>query len=123
MLGISQLIDLGKGDLQLIQRLWPTLIDPRRLAGRSHETSGEEVGQPGMVLPEGDHADQQIRALEQRRPQRLWTAERQVVAAAGTAVPPVESKGLGAQPLLASDPVQRLDQVGELGPAGGWMDV
>src|SRR5829696_3394680 len=76
-----------------------------------------------MVLPEGDHADQQIRALEQRRPQRLWTTERQVVAAAGTAVPPVESKGLGAQPLLASDPVQRLDQVGELGPAGGWMDV
>src|SRR5687768_18621120 len=76
-----------------------------------------------MVLPEGDHACQQIRAPEQRRPQRLGTAECQVVAAARTAVPPVEPKGLGAKPLLTGDSEQRLDQLRELGPAGGWMDV
>ena len=56
-----------------------------------------------MVLPEGDHADQQIGPPEQRRSHRLGSAECQVVATAGTAVPPVESEGFGAEPLLTGD--------------------
>jgi len=57
--------DLGKGDLELVQVFWPALVHPRRLAGRADEPPGEQVGQRRVVLPEGQHADQQVRAPEQ----------------------------------------------------------
>ena len=71
---VDQPLDLGEGDLQLVQGLRPTLVDPRRLAGRADEPAREQVRQRRVVLPVGEHADQQVGPPQQRRLARLGAA-------------------------------------------------
>ena len=67
----AQPLDLGEGDLQLVQRVRAALVHPRGLAGGADEPAGERVAQARMVLPVGEQADQQIGSPQQRRSRRL----------------------------------------------------
>ena len=88
--------DLGERDLQLVERLGSALVDPRRLRCGADEPAGEQVRQRRMTLPVGQHRDQQVGPAQQRRIGGRDATERDVVAAAGSAVGAVDVERLGA---------------------------
>ena len=92
---VSQPVDLGERDLELIERLGAALVDPRRLRRGADEPAGEQVGQRGVALPVGQQRHQQVGTAQQRRVGRGDAAQRDVVAAAGAAVGAVDVERLG----------------------------
>ncbi len=88
---------LLEGDLQLVERVMPGLVDARRLAGWADERTGEEVGQRRVVLPVGDQTAQQVRPPQQRAVRRRDAAQGDVIAAASAGVATVNHKLLGAE--------------------------
>ncbi len=116
-------LHLGEGDLELVERLVPALVDPRRLARRPDEAAGEDVGQRRVVLPVRDEAAEQVGAPQQRGVGGRGPAEGEVVATAGAGVGAVEVELLGRQARLPRVLVERLGQLDELGPGRGRLDV
>ena len=98
-------------------------VDARRLAGGADEHAGEQVGQGRMMLPVGDQAHQQIRPAQAGRVGRAGGAQRDVVAAAGAGVAPVEHEFLGAEARQARLFVKRLGVRHQLRPACRRMNV
>ena len=47
----AESLDLGEGELELVDAVGPRLVDPRRLARRPDEHAGEEERQRRMVVP------------------------------------------------------------------------
>ena len=76
-----------------------------------------------MVLPEGQHADQQVRTTQDRRAVRGGPAERQVVAAAGAGVESVEVELLRAEADLAGGLVEGRGQLAQRRPGAGGLEV
>ena len=115
--------DLGERDLEFVERVGPPLVDPRRLRRGADEAAGEQIGQRRMTLPVGQHRDQQIGPSQQRRIGGRDAAERDVVAAAGSAVGAVDVERLGGQPGLPGFVVERVELVALLGEARRRSDV
>ncbi len=57
---------LRQRNLQFIQRLMPGFVNPWCLTGRADKHAGKQVRQARMVLPEGQHARQQVRPAQER---------------------------------------------------------
>ena len=116
-------LQLGEGDLELVERLVAALVHPGRLAGGPDEASAEDVGQRRVVLPVGDQAAQEVRAAQQWRVCRRGPAQGEVVAATGPGVGAVLVELLGRQPDVAGVVVEALGQVAQLRPGPGGLDV
>ena len=106
-----------EGDLELVEALVTGLVDPRRLARRADEATGEEIGEGGMVVPVGDETGKEIRAPQKWAVGHRSPAEDEMIAAAGAGVPAVELELLRPQPADARGPVDRLPDPHELLPA------
>ena len=119
----DDVVHLGEGDLQLVERLGPPFVHPWRLAGGADETAAEEVAEGRVVLPVSDQRAQQVGAAQQRRVGRGGAAEGEVVAAAGAGVAAVEVELLGGEADLAGVLVEGLGLLDELAPAPGGGDV
>ena len=107
-------IQLLERDVELVEVVVTRFVGTRRLAGRTDERSGEQVGQGRMVLPVGDEAAQHVGAPEPRAVRRGAAAEGYVVAAARSGVTPVEHELLGsetAEPRLLVDDGGLLDEI------------
>ncbi len=115
--------NLAEGDLHLVERIVPRLVDARRLAGRADEQAGEQVGQAGVVVPVGDQAAQQVRPAQEGRVVRRRAAEHEVVAAAGAGVAAVDHELLGGQARETGRLVEVRGLLDQLVPALGRMDV
>ena len=121
--GNGQALELGEGDLELVEALVAGLVDARGLAGRADEPAGEEVGERRMVLPVGDDAAEQVRPAQEGAVGWCRAAEGQVVAAAGAGVGPVEMERLCAEPGGAGVGVDAGGDVHQLRPRRGRVDV
>ncbi len=76
-----------------------------------------------MVVPIGDQAAQQVRAAQKRRIDRRRPAEHEVIAAAGSGVPPIEHELLGGKTRLTGGFVEVRRAGDELFPAVRGMNV
>ena len=81
--------NLLKCNFQFVNGIGARLVDTRMLAGRSNEHSREQVGERWMVVPEADHASQEIRAAQKTAVGCRGTADHDVVASAGARVLPI----------------------------------
>ena len=115
---LAQALQLGEGDLELVQGFVAGLVDARRLAGRPDETAGEQVGQRRMVLPVGQQAPQQVGAAKNGTVGRRRPADGDVVAAPGSGVGSVQPELLSAQPGRPGVLVEAGDRGDQLGPGG-----
>ena len=115
--------DLFASDLQLVDRIADPFIDPRRLARRADELTGEEVRQRRMIVPIADQAPQQIGSAQERAVLRCGSSQDDVVAAAGAGVLAVELEFLGAQTGQSGILVDPGGDVGQLLPVAGRLDV
>jgi hypothetical protein len=88
-------------DFELVERIVPRLVDPRRLAGRPDEQAREQVAQRRVPLPVDHEALEQIGAADERRIEQALSAEHDVVAAAGADRAAVDHELVGGQPDLA----------------------
>ena len=120
---VRQARELGERDVHLVHRLGASLVEPGSLAGRTDEAAGEQVRQRGVALPVPDQAAEQVGTTEQGRVRGGRPPERDVVAAAGAGVGPVEVELLGAQPGPASRVVERVGQVAQLAPRARRLEV
>src|SRR5271166_866043 len=57
---------LGERDLQFVKTVVARLVDARRLAGRTDEQAGEEIGQAWMPQPMDDKTFQQVGTPQER---------------------------------------------------------
>ena len=117
-------LDLGEGDLHLVQVLRPALVETGRLARRADEAAREHVRQRRVALPPGQHAHQQVGPQQHRRgrpgcapPRVMWLP------------PPVPewrpsiANVSVAEALLGRERVERVGELAELGPAAGRVQV
>ena len=114
---------LLEGDFQFVQAVVARFIHPRRLAGRADEQPGEQIGQTGVMLPVGEQAAQQIGPAQERAIARRGAAQGDMVATAGTGVPPIQHEFLGTEPRLARILVQTFDVALQFVPVAGGMDI
>ena len=108
---------------QLVQVVVARLVDPRRLAGWPDEGSRKQVRQRRMILPIGDQAFEQVRAAQHRAVLGGRTAQRGVVAAAGTRMPAIDHEFFRSQARQARLLVQRRHVVNQLVPARRRVDI
>ena len=118
-----QAVELGEGDLELVEALVAGLVDARGLAGRADEPAGEQVRERRVVLPVGDDAAEQVGPAQKRAVGWRRAAEGQVVAAAGTGVSAVEMERLSPEPGGPRVGVDAGGDVHQLRPRRGRMDV
>jgi hypothetical protein len=118
--GVGNLLER---ELELVHAVVSRLVDARRLARRADEEPGEEVRERRVVEPVADEAPQQVGAAEDRAVRGRRAAEDDVVAAAGSRVPPVEHELLGAEARRARVLVERGHVRDELAPARGGLHV
>ena len=116
-------VELGEGDLELVEAVVAGLVDAGGLAGRPDEPPGEQVGQGRVVLPVGEEAAEQVGAAQQRAVGRRRAAEGHVVAAAGAGVGAVEGELLRSEAGLVGLLVDGGDGADQLRPAGRRVDV
>src|SRR5208282_6230631 len=114
---------LAESNLESVNAVDAGLVDARRLTGRPDENPREHVRQRRMVEPIAEHAAQQIGTAQKRTVGGHRGAERNMVAAAGTGMPPVQHEFLGAEPALARFFVERGRIRDQLGPVARGMDV
>ena len=123
LLATGHAVELGEGDLELVEALVAGLVDPGGLAGRADEAAGEEVRERRVVLPVGDDAAEQVGPAQQGAVGGCRAAEGQVVAPAGAGVGAVEMERLGAEPGGAGLGVDARGDVDQLRPRRGRLDV
>ena len=110
-------------DLELVQHVLPRLVDARRLAGRTDEQAGEEIGQRRAPLPVEHQALEQIGPPQERAVGRRHAAEHHVIAAAGAGVAAVDHELVGAEPREARLLVERGRGLDRFAPGRGRVDV
>ena len=115
--------NLLEGDLQLVEMVIASLINAWGLAGRADKHAGEEIRQPGMVLPISDQAAQQIRTAQERAIHRRRRAQGNMVAAASASVAAILHKLFGAQPRKVGLVIELDRVVNQLLPTMRRVDV
>src|SRR5271166_2281061 len=99
-IALARIGNLAECDLEFVKIVAAALIDTRRLAGRSDEHAGKEVRQRRMIQPIAKDAAEEIGATQKRTVRGRRTAEREVIAAAGAGMAPIEHELLGPEPAL-----------------------
>src|ERR1700691_5143999 len=82
--------NLAERNFELVEIVGATLVDTRRLAGRTDEHAGKEIRQRRMIEPIAEHAAQHVGAAQKRAVVGRRTAERAMISAAGPAMASVE---------------------------------
>ena len=114
---------LRKRDLELIELVVARFVDPRRLAGRADEQTGEQIRERRMALPIEHEAREQIGPAQERRVGRRRAADHDMVAAAGAGVAPVGQELVGAEPRQPRLLIERGRRRHGLAPGRGGMHV
>ena len=106
----------GGGDVEFIEQVLARLVETRRLAGRSDEQAGEQIGQRRMALEIENEALEQIGPAQERTVGRAFAAEHHVIAAAGAGMAAVDHELVGAEPREPRLLVNRLRQPDRVAP-------
>ena len=114
---------ITKSDLQLVQGVHARLVDAWRLAGRADVHAGKQIRERWMVLPECQHAAQQIRAAQERTVQCGRSANHDMAAAAGSQMAAVIAEFFGRQPITARFREQHCVHLFEFVPIAGGRQV
>ncbi len=120
---LAPVVDLGEGDLELVQRVVAAFVDARMLTGRSEEEAREEVRQRRVIVPVAKQAAQQIGPAQERTVGGRGAAEHHVIAAARPGMPAVEHELLSSQPGLVRFFVQRRRVLDDRRPVGRRLQV
>ena len=106
---------LAERDFELVEGVHSRFIDARVLAGRPDVHAGKKVGERRMVLPERDHAAQQVGPAQDGAVQHRLRAENDVAASAGGEMAAVVGELAGDQAiavrLLVQDGVEFFELV------------
>ena len=117
------LLQLLQGNLQFVEIVVAGFVHAWRLARRSDELPGEQVGKAGMVLPEAQQTAQQIRTSQERTVLGLRRAECHMIAAARAGVPAIEHELLRAQAVLPRLFIKRVHDMREFRPAASRLHI
>src|SRR5450755_1740529 len=113
---------IAKGDLQFVQGIHARLVYARALARRADVHAGKQIRKRRMVLPECQHAAEQIRTAQERAVQDGRSSDHNMAATAGSEVAAVVGKFFSGQPITARFlEEQRVDLFEFVPMARGWQ--
>ncbi len=101
----------------------PGLVDARLLTGGADEEAGEQKGQRGLIVPEGEETAKQIGPPQKGAVRRGRAPNDDVVAATGAGLTAVDQEFFHGQARLTGGFVERGGAVHDLPPVVHGLDV